>query len=64
VDREENEPGVACVGAPIFDEKGAAIAALSVSGPVGRMLKQEREIGSILAAICGEISRNLGLLER
>jgi len=62
VDREENEPGVACVGAPIFDEKGAAIAALSVSGPVGRMLKQEREIGSVLAAICGEISRNLGFV--
>lgn len=61
-DHEENEPGVACVGAPIFDGTGAAVAALSVSGPVGRMLKQEKEVGTILAEICSEISKYMGFV--
>jgi len=37
LDMEENLSGVICVAAPIFDESGRVIAALSVSGPVSRM---------------------------
>jgi IclR family transcriptional regulator, acetate operon repressor len=37
VDDEENEIGVRCVGVPIHDEQGRAIAALSISGPVSRI---------------------------
>jgi DNA-binding IclR family transcriptional regulator len=33
----EREPGVASVSAPIYDSKGAVIAAVSVSGPVERI---------------------------
>ncbi len=60
VDREENEPGVACIGAAILNSAGHAVAAMSVSGPSIRMLKQERDIGSALLATCGEISKKIG----
>ena len=33
----EREPGVASVSAPILDQQGAAVAAISVSGPIDRM---------------------------
>lgn len=62
-DQEENEPGVACIGAPILNESGVSIGALSISGPSVRIQKQEREIGSALAATCREISRQLGFAE-
>jgi DNA-binding IclR family transcriptional regulator len=37
IDDEENEIGICCVGAPIKDYSGQAIAALSISGPRERM---------------------------
>ena len=63
-DQEENEPGVACIGAPIVNEAGVSVGALSISGPSSRILKQEREIGATLAATCKEISRQMGFSER
>src|SRR5215469_803279 len=63
-DQEENEPGVACIGAPIVNESGVSVGALSISGPSSRILKQEREIGATLAATCREISRQMGFSER
>ena len=63
-DQEENEPGVACIGAPIVNEAGVSVGALSISGPSSRILKQEREIGAFLAATCKEISRQMGYSER
>jgi IclR family KDG regulon transcriptional repressor len=59
-DHEENEPGVSCVGAAIFDESERPAAALSISGPTGRIGAREREIGAALVAGCREISRQLG----
>jgi DNA-binding IclR family transcriptional regulator len=59
-DHEENEPGVACIGAPVLNEAGVSVAAMSVSGPSMRILKQEREIGNALAAVCKEMSRQIG----
>lgn len=63
-DHEENEPGVACIGAPIVNEAGFSVAAMSVSGPSVRMLKQEREIGATLASLCQELSRQIGFSGR
>lgn len=40
VDDEENEKGVRCVGAPIFDRTGNAVAAISISGPAFRVTKK------------------------
>jgi DNA-binding IclR family transcriptional regulator len=41
VDEGEHQPGIRCVGAPIRDRTGRAIAGLSVSGPA-RQLKKDQ----------------------
>ena len=63
-DQEENEPGVACIGAAILNELGVSVGAVSISGPSVRIQKVEKEIGTALAATCKEISRQLGFSER
>ncbi len=40
IDDEENEKGVRCVAAPIFNEVGKAIAAISISAPSFRVTKK------------------------
>ncbi len=37
LDREEHEPGIRCIAVPIRDSSGHVIAAISITGPVGRM---------------------------
>lgn len=59
-DEEENEPGVSCVGAPIFDRFGSAIAAMSLSGSTPRLSARQKELGNALIIACNEISRRLG----
>jgi DNA-binding IclR family transcriptional regulator len=41
VDEGEHQPGVRCIGAPIRDRTGRAIAGLSVSGPARQLKKAE-----------------------
>jgi DNA-binding IclR family transcriptional regulator len=50
VDREESVMGGICFGAPIFDERRQAVAAISASTPVIRMSK-EREQETIRAVL-------------
>ncbi len=62
IDDEENEKGIRCLGAPIFDGRGRIVAAISVSGPVFQMTKkilQEMVKKEVIAA-ASEISRRLG----
>ena len=49
---EEREPGVASVSAPVHDARGAAVAAVSVSGPIGRTTRSpgRRYASAVVAA--------------
>jgi IclR family KDG regulon transcriptional repressor len=60
IDDEENEPGVGCIGAPIFNARGVPMAAISVSGPVHRIVKHERSIAAAVVAACAGVSKRLG----
>ncbi len=64
VDEGETEPGAACIGAPILNREGRPVAALSLSGPVERILVKRQEIAVALVAACQELSRRMGFRER
>lgn len=61
IDNEENELGVRCVGAPVFDYRGDAVGAISASGPASRITeKQCLEWGGLLRDIALRLSRRVG----
>lgn len=64
VDNEENEVGICCVGAPILDYTGMAIAAMSISGPCDR-LDRERciQLGPLLREATLKISKRKGFTD-
>lgn len=60
-DLEENEWGIRCVGAPVRDVSGQAVAAISVASAITFMPDDRmRELGPIVARIAREISESLG----
>jgi DNA-binding IclR family transcriptional regulator len=60
VDLEETELGHVCFGAPIIDQNGSPIAALSVSVPVARLTDQLRlEIPDAVARASSIVSKRL-----
>jgi IclR family transcriptional regulator, KDG regulon repressor len=66
VDDEENERGIRCVGAPIFNEAGRAVAAISVSGPAFRVTKKsvQEKLKKEVMETALRISQRLGFRER
>jgi IclR family KDG regulon transcriptional repressor len=61
VDNEEYEPGVKCVGAPIYDYSGEAIAAFAIAGPSIRLPQTKiRHLKEKILRASQEISRRLG----
>lgn len=62
IDEEENEKGIRCVAAPIFDGKGKAVAAISVSGPAFRVTRKlaQDTIRKEVMKTASEISELLG----
>lgn len=60
IDNVENEPGVACFAAPVFDQRRRAIGAISLAGPAERILSNEEKAGPLIAATAEKISRRLG----
>jgi IclR family transcriptional regulator, KDG regulon repressor len=62
VDDEESERGIRCVAAPVRDERGRAVAAISISGPAIRVTRQRIQdflIEEVMATGL-EISRKMG----
>jgi IclR family transcriptional regulator, KDG regulon repressor len=66
IDDEENEKGIRCVGAPIYNETGKAVAAVSVSGPAFRITKKviQETLKKEVMETALNISRRLGHQER
>jgi len=61
VDDEENEEGIRCVGAPVFDYTGKVIGAISVSGPTVTVLQERVEnIAKYVMDCAKKISLRMG----
>jgi DNA-binding IclR family transcriptional regulator len=62
VDLEEYEVGLRCVAAPVYNETGQVVAAISVSGPSFR-LTEDQLLGTVTQSVVDaaeRLSRNLG----
>jgi IclR family acetate operon transcriptional repressor len=65
IDDEEHAVGLRCIASPIFDETGDAIAAVSVSGPMARMV--DERVGPLSAMVlqaARDISAEMGAHRR
>ncbi|MBK0398557.1 helix-turn-helix domain-containing protein [Limibaculum sp. M0105] len=61
IDNEEHALGLRCVAAPIFDEYGQAVAAVSVSGPSARIPTERlATLGRMTAQAAAEATRDYG----
>jgi DNA-binding IclR family transcriptional regulator len=57
---EEREAGVASVSAPVVDEQGDVVAAVSVSGPLGRMSRRPGDrFGADVVAAAARLSATI-----
>ncbi len=63
MDNEEYQTGHRCIGAPIFDYRGDAVAAIGASGPVTQLTdeKLEKVIRSV-QDVANDISRRMGYI--
>jgi DNA-binding IclR family transcriptional regulator len=61
-DNEENEKGIRCVGAPIFNQQNRVIAAISISGPTVRITKKlmQQKLKNEVIRTALDISREFG----
>jgi len=65
VDDEETTLGARCVSAPIFDAQGYAVAAVSVSGPVTRVSREQvPTLAAAVIAAAREVSIAMGYPRR
>jgi len=61
VDDEENEMGIRCIGAPIYDHAGRLVGALSISGWTITMTRERiPQLAPELIQACRRISNELG----
>jgi len=61
IDDEENEIGIRCVGAPIFDHVGRLVGAMSLTGWILTMTRERLpELAVEVINICNQISQELG----
>ena len=65
IDDEENELGARCLAAPVMDQGGTCIGAISVSGPSTRITSERvPELAARIREAASLISGRLGYLER
>lgn len=63
IDNEENELGIRCIGAPIYNSTNNICGALSISGPISRINSETLEsYAQPLIEATQEISRKMGYL--
>ncbi|MBS8263148.1 IclR family transcriptional regulator [Mesobacillus boroniphilus] len=61
LDLEENESGITCIAAPIFDHLGKVVAAVSISGPSIRMTQERlQQLKQKMVNVGLQISSRLG----
>ena len=61
IDNEENEMGVRCIGAPVFNHNGSIEGAISISGPAIRVTKEKiEEFANEVKKYASLISKELG----
>lgn len=58
-DNCEAEDGLFCIGAPVFDGNGKAVAAISISGPESRMRKNEERCIALLRQTARDITYSI-----
>ena len=65
VDDEENEKGIRCVAAPVYNEVGKTVAAISITGPAFRMTKKiiQETLKKEVMEAAFRISERLGFRE-
>jgi IclR family acetate operon transcriptional repressor len=60
-DREERVVGVYCIGAPVFDVTGNAVAGLGITGLVSRIQAEVRPRFEVNVLACAEnVSKDIG----
>jgi IclR family transcriptional regulator, KDG regulon repressor len=65
LDLEEFEEGLRCVAAPVRDHSARVVAALGIAGPRRRFEEGHLDaLIQIVAAAAGDLSRNLGYVDR
>jgi DNA-binding IclR family transcriptional regulator len=64
-DNEEDEPGVCCIGAPVFDESGRAVAAISVAGITSQLgTNRVPNLSRMVRRAAGSLSARLGYIAK
>ncbi len=65
VDDEEHAVGLRCIAAPIFDETGDVVAAVSASGPMARVVEERiAGLGALVLEASRAISAEMGAPRR
>jgi DNA-binding IclR family transcriptional regulator len=60
LDVEEAESGVVCVAAAVLDAADRPVAAVSVSGPTGRLLPNQTVLGKEVSRTAARLSQRMG----